>query len=111
MESNNIVIKMYLFYTQQKFTEDNPRAAWRLRSARAGVVVNVGKGSGDRRRDDVYFAAIGLSNECVETFPVGSRGKARIVDTNPTPPSWPRLPPVIVRNLFAPSPGDQKSEI
>ena len=46
MESNNIVIKMYLFYTQQKFTEDNPRATWRLPSARAGVVVNVGKGSG-----------------------------------------------------------------
>ena len=25
MESNNIVIKMYLFYTQDKFTENNSR--------------------------------------------------------------------------------------
>ena len=72
MESNNIVIKMYLFYMQDKFTENNSRRPHcALVEHALGVIVNRERCSGISHKDNFYFAKNGLDNLTLADFPCG----------------------------------------
>lgn len=92
MESNNIVIKMYLFYTRDKFAENNSRRPHCASVQHVlGVIANPGRCSGGNDLRAAFISLrMGSVKECLEAFPVVTSSEGRIVDTrNPTPSSCP----------------------